>query len=221
MQLGCLCSEINESTQGDPDRVGLIAEVAPDCGCEHHTLSQHSPCIVEDEETIIRMVCVPMHVDRKKARLLPNFFSHTFSFGMSAQRLEKAGPAELAKWLNNFLAQSCDRVWLGYVQAPCKDIRGIRLDNENLKSFCVYDAASDESPAHVEVCASRRLKEADRIEARAHLMKVFSRIHSRTLLMNGSVQTAVESDLLAREVPSQWESLISTGASQPPPDTDN
>lgn len=214
MQSGCSCSEINASTQGHIDRVGLVADAAPDCACESHSLSQYSPGIVQDEETIVRMVCVPMHVDKKKPKLLPNFFSHAFSFGMSAQRLEKAGSTELAKWLNNFLANGGDRVWLGYVQAPCKKIRGVLLQDESSRSFCVYDAASDESPAHAEVCASRRLEEADRLEARAHLMKAFSEILPRTSLMGGEVQNIVDSKLLARDVPSQWGSLTSSGVSQ-------
>lgn len=99
----CACAEINTTSEDSEDRVGLIADISPDCGCEQHQMSEHSPCPVSDEETIVRMVCVPMHVHKKKAELLPNFFNHAFTRGMSAQRLDASTDDELANWVNNFL----------------------------------------------------------------------------------------------------------------------
>ena len=114
MKAKCHCAEINAATDNCEDRVGLIADAAPDCQCEKHSMSIHSPGAVLDDEVIGRMVCVPIHVHRTKPELLPSFFNHAFNFGLSAQRLEIASDAELASWLSKFVGGSAERVWLGY-----------------------------------------------------------------------------------------------------------
>lgn len=203
----CKCLSINASSDGDADRVGLIADLAPDCGCEKYRMSAYSIGPVADEETVVRMVCVPMHVHKKKPELLPNFFSHAFSKGMSAQRFEYATDLELADWVNQFLAGDSDRVWLGFVRAPCCDVRRAGVDEERgTRLFCVYDAALEANPAHIEVASARRIPEADILEARAALRKSFTdgKVFSRDDLRSGAVKAAVKDELLARAVPTQW-----------------
>lgn len=207
----CKCLSVNASSDGHDDRVGLIADVASNCGCEKYRMSEYSPGPVADAETIVRMVCVPMHVHRKKPELLPNFFSHAFSKGMSAQRLDSATDFELADWVNQFLGGGADRVWLGFVHAPCSDIRRAQTDTTNgSRLFCVYDAALKENPAHVEVASAGRIPEADVLEARAALRRSFmdGKVYSRDSLRSGGVVAKVREDLLAREWPTQWTALL-------------
>lgn len=210
MQAPCHCAEVNAATDNNEDRVGLIADAAPDCECEAHSMSTHSPGPVQSNETIGRMVCVPLHVHKKKPELLPSFFSHAFSVGMSAQRLEVASASELAEWVNEFVSGSDNRVWLGYVQATCKSIRDIERVDKLAQAFCAYDAALEQNPAHVEVCASSRvIEDADRIEARTRLRRAFAngQIVSRNALKDGSVRALVKPELLTRECPAQWQTL--------------
>lgn len=211
MHAGYSCAEINTVTAGNENRVGMIADAAPDCACEQHSMSQYSPGLVKNEETIARMVCIPMHVHKKKPELLPSFFGHVFSFGMSAQRLEKTNDAELANWVNQFVGGADDRVWLGYVQAPCKKIRDVLRVDKNSQAFCVYDVGLVDNGSHVEICASNRIiEDADRIETRARLRQAFSngKILSRASLKDGRVQSLVNGELLMRDVADCWKPLI-------------
>lgn len=211
MQGPCHCAEINAATDNSEDRVGIIADAAPDCECEAYSMSPHSPGPVQSNEAIGRMVCVPLHVHKKKPELLPSFFSHAFSIGMSAQRLDVASTVELAEWVNEFVVGSENRIWLGYVQATCKSIRDIERVDKLAQAFCAYDAALKQNPAHVEVCASSRvIDDADRIEARARLRRAFSngQIVSRNALKDGGVRALVKPELLAREYPAQWKALV-------------
>lgn len=206
----CSCKEVNESSDGHDNRVDLISDVGPECACEQFSLSEHSPGPVTDGETIIRMVCVPMHVHRKKPELTPSFFSHVFSKGMSAQRLEKATDAELAEWVNKFLSANDERVWLGYVSASCEALRGSRIEADDQRLFCVYDAALPDNVSHIEVASARRLPEADVLEARAKLRRAFSEgaVFSRASLRKGSVAALVSQELIARRWPVQWQSVL-------------
>ena len=214
MQAGCSCAELNLSTQGNDDRVGILAEHAPNCGCEQHTTSNYSSGVVQNDETIVRMVCVPIHVHKKNPSLLPTFFNHAFTKGMSAQRLGISAPEELSQWVNAFLSADEERAWLGYVQAPCEEIRAILSDDSVSRAFCVYDAALKETPGHVEVCASSRISaDADRLEARSRLRKAFSdgKVLARNTLKAGQVVAAVDNKLLQRQLPSQWAQVNTPG----------
>lgn len=210
MRAGCSCEELNTATEGSADRVGAFADKCPECECEQHSVSRHSPGPVQHEETIVRMVCSPMHVHKKKPELLPSFFGHAFSYGLSAQRLEKSTDQELAKWVNSFVTGGDDRVWLGYVRASCATIRRIsRPEGAESQAFCVLDAALESNRSHIEICASHRpIDDADRIEVRAGLMRAFSSVLPRAELKDGQVCTLVNPELLAREVAEHWRSLV-------------
>jgi hypothetical protein len=209
MQVGCNCADLNSATRGSDDRVGLIADAAPDCACEKECVSSHSPGPVQHDETIVRMVCAPIHVQTKKPELKPSFFNHAFTRGMSAQRLEKASDEEIATWVNRFVSADAERAWLGYVVAPTRGIREVRSPDSDEQGFCVYDTALEDNRAHVDVCASRRIiEEADRVEARARLRRAFSAVLPRASLNEGRVLALVHDEVAAREVPTQWKALV-------------
>ena len=212
MEGECDCAKLAEETDGNADRVGLFADAAPDCGCETVSVSPHSPGPVGDDETIGRLVCVPMHVHKKRPELLPSFFGHAFTFGLSAQRLERASEDELASWLNAFVGAADDRVWLGHVESAASTVRAIRrVGQEDSRGFCIYDAALEANAAHVEIgAASRVIAEADQIEARALLRRAFGdgKIVPRSQLKAGAVIAMLESGLAERPVPAQWATLV-------------
>ena len=169
-------------------------------------MSQHSPGPVQSGETLARMVCSPMHVHRKRKELKPSFFDHAFSFGLSVQRLERAHDEELSQLVNGFIGTAEDRVWLGYVQCSCGHLRHLRVADLDKQLFCVYDAAEESSPAHAEIGVSHRISEADQIEYRRELMRVFGDgvIRSRHTLRDGTVWFQLSEDVRARPVPQQW-----------------
>ena len=203
------CSALDLGTQDNPDRVGIFADQKPDCACEKLSLSAHSPSLIGDHECIARMVCTPMHVHSKKPELKSSFFSHVSSYGASAQRLEHATNQELANCITELIGGSDDRIWLGVVVAPTFAIRELSLGSQGKQSFCVADAALDGNPAHAELHCAYRVPEADAIEYRRELMKVFNSgaIRHRKSLRAGSVWTLIPEQLRVRELPGHWSAL--------------
>ena len=184
-------------------------------------MSPKSPGVVSDDEVIIRLVCAPMHVHSKRLELKSSFFSHAFTKGASAQRLNHATDTELITTVDALTSGAEDRLWLGYVQCRAKDIRQVEVDENIVQLFCVYDAAlppenaldmvpaEHENPAHAEIHASRRIPEADQIQYRAELAKAFNsnRILPRRTLRDGAIWGALREDLKDRKVPEQWAAL--------------
>ncbi|SDY52603.1 hypothetical protein SAMN05518669_11318 [Variovorax sp. YR634] len=203
------CADLDRATEGLPDRVGSFADAKPSCACEQETLSEYSPGLVQDEETIIRMVCVPMHVHSKRAELKSSFFSHVATFGASVQRLEFASDGELIGCVEALVGGGEDRMWLGYVEAPASLIRSVQLGDGDTQSFCVADAALPENPAHAEIHCAQRIPEADHVEYRAELLRVFNErgvLHRRSI-RGGDVWNGVREELRLRPLPQQWAAL--------------
>ena len=215
------CAEVHTSTDRHPDRVGLIVDAKPSCLCERDSMSANSPGVVNDYEVIIRLVCAPMHVHSKRPELKSSFFSHVFTKGASAQRLDHATDTELVTTIDTLITSADDRLWLGYVQCRAKDIRQINVGEKSGQLFCVYDAAlppqnvpdteptEPENPAHAEIHASRRIPEADEIQYRVELAKAFnaSGIRPRRTLRGGVVWASLREDLKDRKLPDQWAML--------------
>jgi hypothetical protein len=203
------CADLNLATQDQEDRVGQFADAKPGCACEQDTLSEYSPGIVEDNETILRMVCVPMHIHSKKPELKSSFFSHIASFGASVQRLEKSTDEELTACVEGLVSGAEDRVWLGYVQASARAIRDVQVGKEGKQSFCVADAALENNRAHAEIHCAYRIPEADRIEYRVQLMNVFKgkTVLNRRSVRDGAIWNALGAELKTRALPPQWADL--------------
>ena len=125
------CAEVHTSTDRHPDRVGLIVDAKPSCLCERDSMSANSPGVVNDYEVIIRLVCAPMHVHSKRPELKSSFFSHVFTKGASAQRLDHATDTELVTTIDTLITSADDRLWLGYVQCRAKDIRQINVGEKS------------------------------------------------------------------------------------------
>ena len=198
--------KVNHQTQGRQDRVYAIADAHPNCGCEAETMSPYSPGPVKPVETLVRLVCSPMHVHSKRPEIKPNFFAHAFSFGLSVQRLEHADYQELSQLAEGFLAPSEDRVWLGYVECPSNSLVNLRSSDSGNRLFCIYDTAEERNPAHAEIGISHRIPEADQAEYRRHLMRAFGdgAILDRQKMKDGAVWNQLPNNLRERRLPQQW-----------------
>lgn len=203
------CADLNNATEDQQDRVDQFADAKPGCACEYDSLSEHSPGLIGDEETILRVVCVPMHVHSKKAVLKSSFFSHIASYGASVQRLEHSKDDELVACVEGLVSGAENRVWLGYVQTTAQAIRGLEVRKGGEQSLCVADAALASNRAHAEIHCAYRIPEADQIELRVELMNVFGAgaVLNRRSIRGGAVWDAVQDGLKARPLPPQWASL--------------
>ncbi|WP_131667117.1 hypothetical protein [Comamonas thiooxydans] len=149
---------------------------------------------------ILRVVVSPMHVHNKKPdQIKSNFLSHAESRGVSMQRAPLASVDELVNCIST-VAKDDDRCWLGYVELSAENIRSIR-SVEGAQMYCVADAANQNNPAHAEIHMSSDMPEADRIEFRADLTKMFGKIHKRKALYDGKVWEAMPAHIKDREVP--------------------
>jgi IMP cyclohydrolase len=116
---------------------------------------------------------------------------------------------QLAECIARLVAGRDDRAWLGYVAAPAATIRAVALRGEDEQSFCVADAALSDNPAHTEIHCAYRIPEADQIEYRHALMKVFNAdaIKHRKSLKDSAVWDQLPVVLQGRTLPQQWASL--------------
>lgn len=169
-------------------------------------MSPYSPGRVRDEETTLRMVVNPMMMHKKRAELMPNFFGHAVTVGMSVQRSQRATSKELAELVTGFLRDNNDRAWLGFVSAPVSSVRGC-LDENGRRIFAVYDIANRNNPAHAEIGMAYEIPEADVPEMRSLLMKAHGNgaIQPRASLKNGEVFAALPRELQERAVPDRWK----------------
>lgn len=210
MSVGPLtCVALNEATRGKDDRVASIAKEKPGCACELEPFASCSPGLIEHEETIVRIVCEPMHIRENKIELKPSFFSHAFTKGVSVQRLEHSTCQQFVECAKNLVSGKEDRAWLGYVAADAKSIRALSL-NDGAQAFSVLDAGLEENPAHAEIHASRKLAEADLIEQRKRLSDLFlkSGFHGRKKLLDQRVWDEFPNELKERKVFAVWQAVV-------------
>jgi hypothetical protein len=170
----CDCQKLNLDTTKKEDRVALIYEAAPDCGCESKKTSKFSPYPIANEELIARFVFSPIHINKKNGEIKPSIISHIFNRGCSIQRETIASNDELSRFVSDFLANDPkkERSWNRVLIATCNNLRSITIDDQ--KALCLYDTAEERNPAHGEICLSREIPEANHAELRFEIMKVFS-----------------------------------------------
>lgn len=196
------CKQINEQSRHKEDRVQQFAVNRPECGCEHESLSDHSPGLIANHEMITRMVCSPMHINHKKPnKVKPSFLSYAESRGVSMQRCPLAENEELKNCVVALLGDVEERAWLGYIEASAGDIRNVRRETDQIQLFCVADAALEFNRAHAELHLSTNLEEADRIESRRLLLQKFSEIKKRGELNGGEVWKLLPKNLQDRVLP--------------------
>lgn len=202
------CVALNESTRGKDDRVALIAKEKPGCACELEPFASCSPGLIEHEETIVRIVCEPMHVHEKRLELKPSFFSHAYTKGVSVQRLEHSTCQQFVDCATSLVLGKEDRAWLGYVVADAKSIRALKFADGS-QMFSVLDAGLEDNPAHAEIHASR-IGEADEIEHRKQLRDLFLRsgFHGRKKLLDQEVWNKFPDNLKDRKVFPAWQPAV-------------
>lgn len=202
MHMQASCKQINEQSRHKEDRVHRFAVNHPECGCEHESLSDYSPGLIQNDEKITRMVCSPMHIHPKKPnKVKSSFLSYAENRGVSMQRCPLAKSEELKNCVMALLGDVEERAWLGYVEAFAGEIRNVKRDSDQTQLFCVADAALESNAAHAELHLSMIMDEADRIESRALLLKKFSDIQSREKLNDGEVWNLLPDHLRDRKLP--------------------
>lgn len=164
-------------------------------------MSRHSPCVIEDSETLTRFIVSPLHVD-KQGRVKPAVFSHVFSRGLSIQREQYANDEHSLEVVKQLIGPKDDRVWLGVYFGQCRDVRNIVMDDSDRRAVCVYDTANANNPSHGELFQSQYVvDDADRNELRHNLFVAFGSgsLTKPVQYRNGAVWNRLPQNLQVRK----------------------
>jgi hypothetical protein len=129
---------------------------------EGFSVSEHSPSIVANDETVARQIFSPLHYDDSLDEIKASAFTDVNNKGLSVNRLrlveeraihEQGQSKELA---DNTRLELLDvdninrRKYLGFTKANVQDIRA-DLENEK-RVFAIYDSALLTTPSHADIC---------------------------------------------------------------------
>lgn len=124
---------------------------------ETNIVSVFSPGIVKDEETLIRTLFVPLHIDTDTGELKPSAFDDAMNKGLSVNR---ESLTSIEKIQTNAIEHAAvvsqtrsARDYYGYSTAKTSEIRA--HEAYELRIFSVYDTSLDEEDgkSHADVCA--------------------------------------------------------------------
>lgn len=133
------------------DRCKNLAEACPNCCLETSTVSSgHSPGVVRDDELVYRICFSPDFWDSANNTPVSAAFTEVSTSGLSVLR-ETYTPKDALKRHEAIRIKAKEGRSEGAILlAPVKKIR--QIVHETQRFFCVYDTATEESPAHADIC---------------------------------------------------------------------
>ena len=168
------CQELFASVAKDPKKAEKIDAQSPDCACEAHSVSPHSPGPVMDDETLWRLILSPVHYDVATGRVTEAAFDDASNTGMSVQRLAVTGSeGDIRQRGHARAAAKPGRTFECAIGATAAGIRALR-GPEGGGRFCIYDTADAADPGHADVCQTRHGSRHTRLQLRRELQKHFS-----------------------------------------------
>lgn len=127
----------------------------PDCSCEHHSVSDHSPGPVESDEMLIRILVAPQHMKnngKPKAAAL----SDAERNGLSSFREKFVTDHELRSAAEQLVeraraAHNTKAGVFGVLRLTCAAVKSCQDPSDKSPCYCVYDTALEEVSAHTEI----------------------------------------------------------------------
>lgn len=144
---------------------------------QYISISEFSPCAVNDNETLARQIFSPIHLD-DDGNFTPMALSDVFNKGLSTNRLSYKSDTDThlageSKAQNDRLHKP-DRVYLGFVKLETQQIRATAFEN-NGNAFGVYDTGLKNDPTHSDVCCIvPKPSKSAKIKLRLSLFKLCS-----------------------------------------------
>lgn len=168
------CPDLFASVAKDPRKAEKIDAQSPDCACEAHSVSPHSPGPVRNDETVWRLILSPLHYDIAMRKVTESAFDDASGKGLSVQRLAVTGSEDDIRQRGHARAAlKPDRAFecaIGAVAGAVRALRGV----EDGGRFCIYDTAEPGDPGHADVCQTRHGNKHTRRILRRELQKQFS-----------------------------------------------
>lgn len=153
-----LFEEIFSNEKESHERASNIDRVSPFCGCQTSRVSKYSIGPIEDNEFVLRLVVVPIHVHTKGTRagqIKDAALSQAETKGMSIFR-ETASTEEIRGVAENIVRTAIEKGTknagvFGVLRFPCFTVRGFVPQGEDFPPYCVYDTATELLPSHGDV----------------------------------------------------------------------
>lgn len=149
---------MNQACKECVDSLKLCLRV--DESCQNLSLSPHSPCVVNDDETVLRSLFSPQHIDEDTGVVTPNAWSDMYDKGMSVNRRSYASAQDVLNHAHSFLKQKrtqdnlsnkqVKRSFYGILPIHVGQLRQLRYE---AGTFCVFDTALEDNIAHADICA--------------------------------------------------------------------
>ena len=125
---------------------------------ESMSASEYSPCTVQGEETVVRQIMRPHHIEKTTGEISPTAFEDVFGMGLSVHRLTYCAAKEAvdrgkirAQEFNNKHPEKPQRSLFGVVEFQVHELRALIVDG-HMRAVCIYDTALEDDKSHADVC---------------------------------------------------------------------
>lgn len=149
------------------------------CDLEKTTQNQYSPGIVNDNETILRLIISPLHLDPETKEIKPAAFQRKElnKKGASVHRQNYSNEDSLGKLGKKLANRETSRKVAGAVVTKCLAIRKIK-DDKSRQCFSLLDTACPDHKGHADIFFSINFSKPYQLKLRAKLIDVFSGLTS-------------------------------------------
>lgn len=154
----------------EPDPSVEIQEI---CQCEQVSHSPYGP--VFDEESLVRVIVAPQHINPKTGEPTPAAFKkeELRDGGLSLLRLQYLDRSELERQSTLLLKGDSRRSVPGVLVGNAARVREL-LDEVGDRAFCVVDDAQPDQPMHASIVRSGNQSDPEIKRLRGFLMDIFS-----------------------------------------------
>ena len=120
----------------------------PNCRCEKVSVSEFSPCLIDDHETLLSVVTSKSYIS-KRGQVEPTLFDNRLSNGISTDRKQHTTLAEYKKRSAQLVKENEKKTDFGSIELAVKSIRS--MTHKGKRVFAVYDTGLEKNPSHAEI----------------------------------------------------------------------
>lgn len=145
------------------------------CSCEQIEVSKHG--LVNDEETVARVILSPTHINKKTGEIKPSAFplSHIASKGLSLIRSDRITEDDLYGHACTIAAGIAGNVPCGVMHSKAGSLRSIK-DSNKKRALCVFDDPVETNDAHATSIRSDGQDDPEVRGIRGQLLECFGQL---------------------------------------------
>ena len=120
----------------------------PDCQCEAFRVSEFSPGIIENQETLLAVITSEGFVS-DAGKVEPTFFETRMATGFSTDRKQFTTQVEYDERAAQLKEINAERENYGSIEISVEGIRSVTYSDK--RAVAVYDTGLKENPSHAEI----------------------------------------------------------------------